>query len=666
MLAKTPNAENELVSLAERLHQLFAGNEHTHGTYSTLSLDQSKGKQKMHRPDKLDGGASLDMWRQHIAGERALGIVPIRADETCAWGAIDVDQYDLNHAELAARIKREGLPLLPCRSKSGGCHIFVFFREPEPAGVVQEALKRVALHLGFPPSTEVFAKQTSYSRGDKPDWLNMPYFGGDASARFGVKITGSAMTLQEFVQEAEGERTTTAELLSKLKTTKHPERADSSGPDWTDGPPCIERMIGDGPFEADGKKRLSYNLAVYLKKKYPADWEDRLRRANDELISPPVADNDLGSTIRSGRRKEYQYKEEPLCLHCDRDLCRTRPFGIGGATERASPPKPALQDLLKNARELQTKVFDPLRWIVPDYLPEGLTVLAGKPKVGKSWLALDIGSAVAAGGICLGKECEQGDVLALFLEDNDRRLQRRLTMLLGAQREEWPSRLTYATAWPCISDGGLELMREWIAAAKKPRLIVVDILERVRSRTSKKDQQKNAYADDYDALAALQKLAIQEQLSILVLHHQRKMGAEDLVDTISGTLGLGGAADSILVLGTEKRPRGEEDGEDDRKFLYGRGRDLEEFKVSVDQDERCRWQVGGEWVEAQVSPEREQLLALLRNAGQPMHYNDVAEKLGKKPGTTRRLLAALEQAGEIVRVGRGTYRTPDPQADLII
>src|SRR5918998_5965423 len=118
----------------------------------------------------------------------------------------------------------------------------------------------------------------------------------------------------------------------------------------------------------------------------------------------------------------------------------TRPNGKGHAT---SAP------VIRTAADLRRKVFAPIKWIVPGYLAEGLTLLAGRPKLGKSWLALDIGLAVAAGRYVMGDIlCEPGDVLALCLEDNERRLQRRIRKLLGAFGNEWPARFQFATEWP--------------------------------------------------------------------------------------------------------------------------------------------------------------------------------------------------------------------------
>ncbi len=124
-----------------------------------------------------------------------------------------------------------------------------------------------------------------------------------------------------------------------------------------------------------------------------------------------------------------------------------------------------------SAAELQGREFPPIQWIVPDILPEGLTLLAGKPKLGKSWLALDFAVAVAAGGSVLGRECEPGPVLYLALEDNPRRLQRRLRLV--AESEPWPRDLEFQTEWPRL-DAGLSKMREWVVTRPGARLLIVD------------------------------------------------------------------------------------------------------------------------------------------------------------------------------------------------
>jgi hypothetical protein len=308
------------------------------------------------------------------------------------------------------------------------------------------------------------------------------------------------------------------------------------------------------------------------------------RRAVD-VDALPVSDR-MKQLIRGIGEHEYSSRSEAMfavvramvTAHCSNDQIRDVMFDKGlpiGAHVRDQPNpikylerqikricetagltgdvkiKARVEDIIKCAADLQTKTFEPLKLIVPKYLPEGISVLDGRPKIGKSWLALDTAVAVASGGICLGEKCEEGDVLALMLEDSDRRLQRRLTTMLGAQLGAWPARLTYATSWPRLNEGGLNWIREWISKAPKARLVIVDILERVRQRDASREKQ-SLYSADYGALVALQELASEAMLSIVVCHHQRKLGADDLIDTLSGTLGLGGAVDSVLILGNER------------------------------------------------------------------------------------------------------------------
>jgi AAA domain len=240
--------------------------------------------------------------------------------------------------------------------------------------------------------------------------------------------------------------------------------------------------------------------------------------------------------------------------------------------------------------------------------------------------------------------------LALFLEDSKRRIQRRLTKMLGVHKREWPQRLTYATQWPRGAEA-ITLMREWIGKVEKPRLIIIDVLQRIRPRTGDKSKETQ-YAADYEAMAALQRLTTEfSGLAILVLHHQRKMDAEDLFDTMSGTLGLGGGMDTGLILGTENG----------QKFLYGRGRDVEEFAFNVKQNEVMRWQNLGPKREHQAaSPERAQILAALEETGTAMTVGEVAKVVGATSAqdekNVSRLLAKLRTEDAVIWAGWGKYQ----------
>ncbi len=232
------------------------------------------------------------------------------------------------------------------------------------------------------------------------------------------------------------------------------------------------------------------------------------------------------------------------------------------AASRGSTPPPRPPVEIISAVDLLARHFEPARWAVPELLPSGVTILAGRPKLGKSWLALGLALAIAAGGRALGQiPVEPGEVLYLALEDGPRRLQERLQALLDSRPP--PARLHFATRWPRLDAGGLEALDTWLAGHPDARLIVVDTLKRVRPR---EPATARLYDADYDAVAGLQELAQRHRVCILLIHHTRKAEADDPLDLISGTTGLTAGADGALVL---RRTRGASDAE-----LVGCHRDL--------------------------------------------------------------------------------------------
>src|ERR1700716_2178538 len=197
---------------------------------------------------------------------------------------------------------------------------------------------------------------------------------------------------------------------------------------------------------------------------------------------------------------------------------------------------------LTTAADLVAREFREPKWAIPQIVAEGLTLLAGKPKTGKSWAALDFAVAVAGGYSALGNiECQQGDVLLLALEDNDRRLHQRLKAVLQGQAA--PTALQYATQWRGADAGGLEDLQNWLSTHPRARLVVIDTLQMIRGQRGKND---GIYADDYQAVGRLKALADRSNVSFLVVHHLRKETAGDPLESVSGTAGITGRAAHIL------------------------------------------------------------------------------------------------------------------------
>jgi hypothetical protein len=290
----------------------------------------------------------------------------------------------------------------------------------------------------------------------------------------------------------------------------------------------------------------------------------------------------------------------------------------------------------------------PTKWTVPDILPEGLSILAGKPKLGKSWLAFGIAIAVAFGGIALGKyPVEVGDVLYLALEDTRRRLQDRLRRLCDAQQTPAPGRLTLATRWRRADDGGLDAIGLWLEDHPGARLVIVDTWARFAPRRLIRG---NDYRQDSDDGASVQQVAAEHGADVLLLHHCRKMAADDPLDEVSGTLGLNGSADTVLVL---RRSRGQADA-----TLHVTGRDVDDQELALKWDQQyTTWTALGAAQDYRRSTEQQEVLHHLRKKGVAMTPAELAPALGKKRDTVKHLMSRMVDAG-ILRVAKGKYSIP--------
>ena len=319
-------------------------------------------------------------------------------------------------------------------------------------------------------------------------------------------------------------------------------------------------------------------------------------------------------------------------------LDQAQPLSLLPKPSTSTRPTPfTLQDLL--ARDLP-----PVRWAIPDILPEGLTLLAGKPKLGKSWLALSIALAIAAGGYALGKQpVTQGEVLYLALEENERRLQSRAIQLLDAMSEA-PSGIEFALNWPRLDQGGLQYLEEYLKSHPCLRLVIIDTWVKVSPFSGR--HQRSQYENEYEALAPLKALADTYRVSILAVHHLRKMAASDALDEITGSTGLTGVVDGTLILKRERSTN--------ESSLFVTGRDIEQeqqFPLTFN-SVTAQWTLNGDVESFTLSQERQDILDQLKTQpAKGMSAPEVADALNKNYHTIRSLLRKMEDAGVVRRVG---------------
>jgi len=300
------------------------------------------------------------------------------------------------------------------------------------------------------------------------------------------------------------------------------------------------------------------------------------------------------------------------------------------------------------AADLERITFPPLRFAVPGLLPEGLALLAGKPKFGKSFFCTDLVLAVASAALAFGQlPCEAGDVLYLALEDSKRRLFKRIAAMIPGGG--FPPRLCIETAAPRLGAGLIEKLRGWIDRHQAPRLIVIDTLRCIRPPSGGK---ASGYEDDAAALAPLHDLAKSVPgLCILVVHHVRKAEADDPFDTVSGTFGLTGVADTLLVFAKH--------GEGAK--LSAQGRDLEGYEKAFRRDRLTGgWVLTGDAREMAKTGERQAILDELADAGgAALSTGQLAKALGKKADTVSHLLSRLHSEDLVEKAAYGQWKLPD-------
>lgn len=210
--------------------------------------------------------------------------------------------------------------------------------------------------------------------------------------------------------------------------------------------------------------------------------------------------------------------------------------------ERRNGP-PHAHGQIHDAASLLLKEVQPVRYVIPGWVPEGLLMLVAPPKFGKSTLALQMAIAKARGGEFWGQSVPKGRVLMIDLETNERRLRRKLEQ--SGVTDLPKGALLYATEWP-RGLPGVERIAETIATNTDICMVVVDTLQRFRDTSASK---QNAYAADYDALAPLQQLCRETSgLSIMCAHHKRKAASDDPIDSINGSAAIAGAADAIWIM----------------------------------------------------------------------------------------------------------------------
>lgn len=332
---------------------------------------------------------------------------------------------------------------------------------------------------------------------------------------------------------------------------------------------------------------------------------DEERRALEALMKENPS---LEKLAEAGKKPRPAQKPSDLVIH---QAVETRP----------SPPPAKKLEFYSAATLYGAKIERP-PVIIDNLIPAGLTVLAGAPKRGKSWMALKMALSIASGDAFFGMPSKKGAVLYLDLESKSYRVQDRLSKLMVGPA---PENLYFAHRSERLDGGLLEQLKSWIACVENPSMIIVDTLGRVKGGTRKGE---NAYESDTRIFGELQTFALESKIAVVCVHHLKKDNGnnDDYFERISGSMGITGACDAVMVLAGK---RGEENS-----VLRTSSRDFEaqDFVVKFN---------GGAW--SLVSCDSQSYQEEQAYVKSPVVRGVIAlvEKQGEWQGTASELLTAV-------------------------
>lgn len=310
--------------MVEKFIEIFQGLDIAYGEYYLEGdKDQKTGKEKGRAITKR-APLTQELFQKHLNGEINLGVIPIRQDNTCIWGCIDVDKYDINTKVLIETIRKKKYPLVPYRSKSGGVHLFLHTKEPVQASDMIDKLSLLSTDLGL-SSCEIFPKQRQIMvhKNDLGNWLNIPYQRAARTTRYALYDNGAGIPLIDWYSYIDKFRLTKEQFFAiKVDDSSVVEEG------FDQYPPCLQAIIRNG---CDGgfRNNALTAFATLAKKKNPDGWQKEVWDRNDQFYEqlPP---HEVQAVIKSYEKKDYAYKcsDKPMKDHCNAGLCRTLKFGI--------------------------------------------------------------------------------------------------------------------------------------------------------------------------------------------------------------------------------------------------------------------------------------------------------------------------------------------------
>ena len=326
--------------MVEEFVKLFTGLTDNFGKADMSKVVFDTKRNKIKPPYVWTGYAITSThYQEHLDGKISIGIQPCTRESKVSFGCIDVDPANYKDFKISALlflIEKHNLPVVPCRSKSGGLHIYLFLKEEISAQTMRDSLTTFLLPLKLKPTTELYPKQVELI--DTPgQFINLPYQNKKETTRYALNKNNAPLSLEEFIKTAHDSQLTPSKL-NDLVTRCNEDILKGGDPEFADGPPCLQRLSINKL--TDGRDRFLYNYMVFAKKKYKDPlWEDKVISANENYISPSFANTLIQSKLRSWRKDTagHTCNDDPIHAVCLKHICLKRAYGVFSDRTKAFP-----------------------------------------------------------------------------------------------------------------------------------------------------------------------------------------------------------------------------------------------------------------------------------------------------------------------------------------
>ena len=326
----------------EKYIKFFEGYRQAYGVadMSTLKIDPESRKQKpIYRWN--DEQLTDKIYKNHLEGTQSIGVQPCNENGQARFGVIDIDPSDYGDFDrkfFIDTLQTYNLPLIPVLSKSGGLHLYMFIDKFIDASLIKSFLSNLLPIFKLKPDTEIFPKQTQLTKDNetgqlnKGNFINLPYF--KKTERVAINIDGTHFTFDQFIEVIQN-NTVSQEDLKIITDSIDKQDMEGVDEEFIEGPPCLahlSKIMKDPKF--DGKDRFMYNYHVFVKMKYPDDWQKKVKNAPVKYFIGEHAnawdDKTVSAKVRSWTKqfKGFTCTQSPKSEHCKRGICVKKKFGI--------------------------------------------------------------------------------------------------------------------------------------------------------------------------------------------------------------------------------------------------------------------------------------------------------------------------------------------------